>query len=135
MKKTIVLLSCLAAAACASHRDVRPGADGVHRVQIQTDDVDSGSRKAIKEANNYCKEKGKEPGFLGEKSNYTGDMDESDYKTGKRVAKVVETVGGAVWVFGGPTERSIGGLAGIGGFAADQALGNGYTVEMRFRCM
>ena len=62
-------------------------------------------------------------------------MDEADYKTAKRVATVAKTVGGAVWVIGGHTERNLGGLASLGGVAADQAIGKGYTVEMHFRCM
>jgi hypothetical protein len=130
---TVVL--ALAIGACAHHKDVRPGDDGINRVVLQTDDVEGATRKAIKEANHYCKSKGnQEPAFVDENQKYTGDMDEQTYKNAKRMSKVAKTVGGAVWVFGGQTERTLGGIAGIGGVAADEALGKGYTVEMRFRC-
>ncbi len=119
---------------CAHHRDVRPGADGVHRVQIQTDDVESSTRDAISQANHYCKQKNQEAAFIQEEQKYTGDMDEQSYKAAKRATTVAKTVGGAVWVFGGRKESTIGGLAGLGGMVGDAALGKGYTVEMRFKC-
>ncbi len=121
--------------ACAHHRDVRPGADGIHRVLIQTDDVDGATRKCIKEANHYCKTKNLEAAFVGtEDKKYTGDMDERDYKQAKRITDVAKTVGGAIWVFGGRRESTLGGLAGIGAMGADAYLGEPYTVEMRFKC-
>ena len=133
-KLLLALVALMFVFGCAHHRDVRPGADGIHRVVIATDDPDNGTRQAISEANHYCKEKDKEAAFLDEKSAYKGDLDEKDYKNYKRATTVAKTVGGAVWVFGGQTERTLGGLAGIGGAAGDAALGNGYTVEMRFKC-
>jgi len=119
---------------CAHHRDVRPGADGVHRVVIQTDNTETGSQNAIKQAGHYCSSKKKEAAFLNESQDYTGDMNEQDYKNAKRMTKVAKTVGGAVWVFGGKRESDLGGLVGLGGQAGDAALGKGYTVEMRFKC-
>lgn len=119
---------------CATFKDVRPGEGGNHRVSVKTDDPEEGSRDAIRQANNYCKTKSKEAVFMNENSKYTGDMDEKDYRNAKRVTTVAKSVGGAVWVFGGKTERDLGGLAGIGGTAVDQALGKGYTVEMQFKC-
>lgn len=134
MKVLFLVLPLAVLAGCAGHRDVRPGADGIHRVVIQTDDADAGSREAIRQANHYCGEKHKEAAFLKEDSKYTGDLDESTYKNAKRASSVAKTVGGGVYVFGGKTESTIGGLAGLGGAAADNALGKGYTVEMRFKC-
>lgn len=134
MKFLGLLLIVLFVAACAHHRDVRPGADGTHRVVLRTDDVDDATRGAIKQANHYCKEKKQEAAFVNEEKKYDGDMDERDYKQAKRVTQVAKTVGGAVWVFGGKRESAIGGLAGLGGVAGDAALGEPYTVEMRFKC-
>ncbi len=37
-------------------------------------------------------------------------------------------------VFGGQRESNLGGIVGLGGAAADAAIGNGYTVEMKFKC-
>lgn len=130
----VMMLSVLGLAACAHHRDVRPGADGVHRVVVSTDDTEAGQRDAIEQANHYCKEHGKEAAFLKEESKYTGDLEESTYKNAKRASKVAKTVGGTVWAMGGKKESDIGGLAGLGGTAADQALGKGYSIDMRFRC-
>jgi hypothetical protein len=137
MKKTVglVLALSLFTFGCAHHRDVRAGADGIHRVVIQTDDTDAAARDAISQANNFCEERNKQAAFINEDKKYTGDMDESTYKTGKRASKAAQAVGGAVWVFGGKTESDIGGITGLGGAVADSALGKGYTVEMKFKCM
>lgn len=121
--------------ACAHHRDVRPGADGIHRVVITTDDKELGSRSAISQANSYCEQFDKSPAFISESQEYTGSMDESDYQTGKTISKVAKVVGGTTWVMGGRTERNIGGVVGLGGAAADEALGKGYTVTMKFKCL
>lgn len=132
--KMFALLSVLFLSACAHHRDVRPGADGINRVVIQTDDTDAANRDAIAQAQHYCKEKGKEAAFVSEGTKYTGDMDESTYNNAKRVSKVAKTVGGTVWAMGANKESNLGGIAGLGGSAADSALGKGYTVDMRFKC-
>lgn len=135
MKKLLLSSAVLCLAACAHHRDVRPGADGTHRVVIQTDNTEQAQRDAISQANHYCKEKnGSEAAFVSEDAKYTGDMDESTYKNAKRASQVAKTVGGAVWAMGGKKESEVGGIAGIGGVAADQALGKGYTVDMKFKC-
>lgn len=120
--------------ACAHHHDVRPGADGIHRVVLQTDDSDQGARDAIDQANHFCKEQNKYAAFVEEKKTYTGDMEEKNYKNAKRASNVAKTVGGAAWVFGGKKESNIGGIVGLGGAAADTAIGQGYTVDMRFKC-
>ena len=62
-------------------------------------------------------------------------MDEKNYKNAKRATKVAQTVGGAVWAFGGKRESNLGGIVGLGGAAGDAAIGEGYTVEMSFKCM
>ncbi|NCN40778.1 hypothetical protein GW916_05955 [bacterium] len=130
---TIALYNLLTA--CAHHRDVRAGADGVHRVVIQTDDTETASRDAISQANHFCEQRGKSAAFVKEEQKYTGDMDEQSYRNAKRAAKVAKTVGGVVHVHGAEKESSLGGLLGLGGVAGDQALGKGYTVDMRFKCM
>ncbi|RYZ73877.1 MAG: hypothetical protein EOP05_09680 [Proteobacteria bacterium] len=137
--KNITLLALTALtlttlAGCAHHRDVRPGADGVHRVQVQSEDTEAGTRDAISQANNYCEEKKKEAVFIQEDKKYTGDLDEETYKTGKRIATVAKGVGAGVFVFGGNKERKAGTAAGIGGGIGDNVLGKGYTVDMKFKC-
>ena len=133
-KRLFALASLLVLFGCAHHRDVRPGADGIHRVVIQSEDTDQGGKEAIRQAQHYCEEKKMEAAFIDEKKQYTGDMDESTYKTTKRVGKVAQVVGGGVWALGGKNESTIGGIGALGGTAANAAAGEGYTVEMRFKC-
>lgn len=138
MKVRILTTFALVALAtgCAHHRDVRPGADNLHRVVIPTDDTEAANRDAVKQANHYCEEKrgGKSAVIVEENQKYTGSMDESSYKTAKTASKVAQAVGGAGYVFGGKNERTAGGIVGLGGGIADQAIGNGYTVDMKFKC-
>jgi hypothetical protein len=120
--------------ACAHHRDVRPGADGVHRVVVQAED-DEGEQDAISQANHFCKERNQVAAFVDEKKSYTGSsMSEADYRKSKTASKVAQGVGGAAWVLGGKNESALGGIVGTGGSIARGAIGNGYTVEMRFKC-
>lgn len=134
--QSLLLLSFLFLASCAHHRDVRPGADGLNRVVVATEDTDEGSRDAIKQANHFCKEErgGKSAVFVNEEQKYTGSMDESTYKTAKTASKIAQAAGGAAYVFGGKNEQTAGGIVGIGGGIADQALGKGYSVDMKFKC-
>lgn len=121
--------------ACAHHRDVRPGAQGIHRVVVSTDDSDAGSREAIAQANHFCKERGLTPAFVEEAANYKGDMDEKDYKNAKKATTAAKALGGAAYVFGGEKESSLGGIVGLGGAVGDSVLGKGYSVEMKFKCL
>ena len=121
-------------AGCAHHRDVRPGADGVNRVVFKTENKDDGYRDAMSQAEHFCKEKGLVPAVLKEQSQYTGSMDEDSYRASKTAAKVAAAAGGATYALGGKKEKNVGGIVGIGGGIADQALGKGYTFEMTFKC-
>jgi hypothetical protein len=134
-KKLTYLAPILFLAACAHHPDVRPGADGVHRVVITSEEKEGGQREALRQANDFCGERKLAAAVVEEKTNYTGSMSESDYQTGKTVSKVVQGVGAAGVVFGGKNEKNAGGVAAIGGGIAGEALGKGYTTEMRFKCM
>jgi hypothetical protein len=131
----VAMISTLFLISCAHHRDVRPGADGIHRVVISTTDKEAGAREALSQANHFCEESKKSAAIVEEDQKYTGDMDEKDYQTGKKVSKVAQVVGGTTWALGGKNESAIGGIVGLGGAATDAALGNGYTVSMKFKCM
>lgn len=122
-------------ASCAHHKDVRPGADGIHRVVITTDDKEEGAREAISQANHFCEQSQKHAAFIKEDQKYTGDMNEKDYQTGKKISKVAKVVGGTVWGLGAKKESNVGGIVGLGGVATDAALGDGYTVTMNFKCI
>jgi len=132
--KKVIVLAALFLSACAHHKDVRPGDDGIHRVLVRAEDTDEGSRDAIKQANHFCEKRGQYAAFVNEEQKYSGDMDEQNYKNAKRATKVAKTVGGAAWVFGAPKESNLGGIVGLGGAAADEAIGKGYTVDMKFKC-
>ena len=136
MKKMILFVTVmpLMLTSCAHHRDVRAGADGNHRVVIQTDDTAEGNRDALAQADHFCKEQGKYAAIVDEKKNYTGSMDEKSYNQAKTVSKVAQGVGGAAFVFGNKKASNAGGIVSLGGGIADSALGNGYTVEMMFVC-
>jgi hypothetical protein len=137
-KKTIIYsvstLTVLFIFGCAHHKDVRAGADGVHRVVIRSETKEEGERESLSQAKSYCDEKKKEAVIVSENSKYTGDMKEEDYKTMKTASKAAEIVGGTAHVFGGKNESNVGGIVGLGGVVANQVAGNGYTVEMTFKC-
>lgn len=131
----LVSLVSLFVGACAHHRDVRAGADGTHRVVINTDDKDEGAREAIRQANHFCNQRNLAAAFVEEGSTYQGDMDEQNYKNAKKASQVAKVLGGTTYVFGGKKESSVGGVVGLGGAVADTVLGKGYAVEMKFKCM
>lgn len=132
--KVLFLGMVLILASCAHHRDVRPGADGIHRVAVNTDDEAEGSREAIEQANHFCEQRKLSAAFIKEDKKYTGSMNEEDYKKMKMAGKVATTVGSAAYVFGGKNESNVGGLVGLGGIAANSVAGKGYTVQMQFKC-
>lgn len=137
MKKFFALLPAfLMLAACAHHRDVRPGMNNTHRVVIKAEDQGDGADDAIAQANHFCEEKYNKAhaAIIQENNKYVGSMNEQDYKKGKTVAKVASAAGSALWVFGGKNESAVGGVMGVGGGIANGALGQGYTYEMSFRC-
>ncbi len=128
----LVLLVTLVS--CAHHRDVRPAASGVHSVTILGEDKVVPAREALKQANHYCEEAGKRAAIVKESTKFVGSGSEESYNRAKGISKAVKGVGGAAYVFGGKKEQDAGILAGIGGQAADSYLGNGYQVNMTFKC-
>ena len=121
---------------CAHHRDVRPGVDGIHRVSLQASETEDGTREAIDQANHFCEERGKSAAFISEEKKYTGDMNEKDYKNVRRAGKVAQVVGSGVYTFSGHKKTSdVGGLGALGGSAANAVASDGYSVEMKFKCI
>lgn len=136
MKKIIVFSGLsLLLFSCAHHRDVRPGAEGVHYISVQGNDMESGSRDAISQANHFCEQRGKTAAFTQEEKKYTGDMDESNYKMARRLGTAAQVVGSGVGVLGSPRSRPIGGVVGLGGAATNTAIADGYTIDMKFKCI
>lgn len=129
----LITLTSFFVFSCAHHKDVRPGTEGINRVVIHSDG-DDGERNALAQAEHYCKEFGKMPAIVDEKTAYTGKVDEQTYNNGKAVSRVLKTVGGMTHVFGGKAERSAGGVGVLAGVGTDAVLGNGYTTEIKFKC-
>ncbi len=132
--KLIFLISLIMLVSCGHHRDVRPGASGIHRVVVRGEYKESAEQEAIRQSNHYCKEFDKSAAFVSEHTKYSGDVDEQTYKTGKVLTRVIRSAGSGAHIYGGKKERNAGGIGALGGVAGDAGLGNGYTSEMSFRC-
>ncbi len=133
--KTILLASfSLFLVSCGHHRDVRPGANGIHRVVVRAEEKEMGEQQAIRQANHYCEEFQKSAAFTSERTHYSGDVDEQTYKQGKALSRFVKTAGSGAYIYGGKKERNAGGVGTLGGASMDSALGKGYTTDMSFRC-
>lgn len=127
-------------AACAHHRDVRPGADGLHRVTVEAEEQEDASRDALGQSEHYCHSIKKESAVVvNEKSTYIGSIDENTRKTLKRVSTAASLVGGTVathgFVSGDRNAQNIGGATALGGAAGETITGGkNYRFEMTFRC-
>lgn len=120
---------------CAHHRDVRPGADGVHRVLARGAEKEQVEQDAIKQANHFCKERNLSAAFVSEDTKYTGDMDESTRNTIRQASKAVGAVGSGMSVFGGNTEKNAGQVAmGAGAAGHIYTDDNAYSSDMKFKC-
>lgn len=132
--KIVLLGALLLITSCGHHRDVRPGAEGIHTVTVIGEEKASISREALEQSNHYCKEVNKRAGIKTEVVKYIGRGSEEDYKKLKGITKAVQVAGSGAYVFGGEKERNAGGIAGIGATAANAYAGNGYQVTMTFVC-
>ena len=126
----LCLLSLSLMVSCAHHKDVRAGADGIHHVLVRAEHKEGAERKAIKEANHYCKEvqNGKHAVFVFEKTDYTGSMDEETRDIIKNVSTAAMMVGNRV----DPMQTSGIGAAGMAGYM--MTSGNDYAADMKFKC-
>jgi hypothetical protein len=132
MKSLLILLLLIS---CGHHRDVRPGASGIHRVLVHHEDSVVGAQDALKQANHYCDQKDKKAAIVEEKTVYVGDVDEATYKRTKMFTRAMNTAGTNTAVHGAKKEKNYGQIGMLGGMSADSALGKGYKTEMAFRCM
>lgn len=121
--------------ACAHYPDVRPAADGIHKVSFQTEGKDEGFQKGFAQAKDYCDDTQKKRAVtVSEASEYIGSMDEKTYNNLKMASKITGAIGGAGLILGGKNEQKAGGAAAVGGGIADSALGTGYKYTMTFKC-
>jgi hypothetical protein len=135
LMKSLMLFCLIVLAACASHKDVRPGEDGVHRVVVRGYEKSSVERSAIKQANRFCKKSDKYAAFISENTKYTGSMEEKTHNTVKKVSRAATVGGGMMGVMGGAAESSIGeGIFGAGVVGQAFLDDDAYTADMKFKC-
>lgn len=129
LKFSIVLISASYFSSCAHHRDVRPGAEGVHRVMTHDQERSSSERNALKQAEHFCKEQGKYAAIIKEETKYTGSMDEATRDTLRKASTAAIILGGASGTHGDPSPvRTAGQVGGI------MTSGDDYVTDMSFRC-
>jgi hypothetical protein len=134
-RSSIVVLA-LFFGACAHHRDVRPGAQGLHRVIVRAPEKTHAERSAISQAEHFCEEQsGRHPAFVEEKTQYTGSMDEATRDTVRKASRAAMILGGTGTVLGDGPVRTGGGVVGTAGTVGTiMTGGDDYVADMRFRC-
>ncbi len=137
--KLVLLLGTVLLSACAHHRDVRPGVDGVHRVNVRGEEKDAAERSAISQANHYCESTGgKHAAFVNEQTKYTGSMDEGTRATLKKASQAAQVVGTSTSTrrrdaYGRPVSQ-VNPLGTAGVVGSIMTSGQDYSSEMKFKC-
>lgn len=120
---------------CAHHRDVRPGADGINNVIVRAPDRTQAEQSAISQAEDFCDQFQKHPGFLEEKSQYTGTMDEATRDNVRKASHAAILLGGTGSVIGTDDVRTGGNVLGAAGTVGSVMTGGSdYQSVMRFKC-
>lgn len=138
MNKILFLSSLVLLTACAHYPDVRPGADGVHKVVVAHAEKSQAVQSALRQAKSYCEDKKQSAAFLKEKVEYTGSMDESTYHALGKISKAASAVGvvmGASSTTANQAKKS--GVVTTSGVMANEAIAdeNAYTCTMAFKCI
>ena len=156
MNKQIQALALLAltfvVSSCAHHRDVRPGAGGVHKVTVRKPEKAEAEQDAISQAEHYCGTMDKHFVIVSESTKYTGSMDEATRDTLRKASKAAQVVGtGATMArqnrqfqnaqpgthvsvhadVADPAENPIGTVGTVGHIMTN---GDDYLTEMTFKC-
>ena len=111
-----LLISC-----AHKHPDVRPGAEGIHKITINSITKDRGMKSSLEQATNYCKSQKSQLAIIDESSTYQGQIDEDVYKQGQNIKD-------AASVLLGPIVR------GKAKDFTEKALGKPYLIQMTFKC-
>jgi len=134
IKISAALTFVFAFTSCAHHRDVRPGADGLNRVQVRAQNQEQAERSAISQAEHYCEQFSKHPGFVEEKTEYKGSMDEATRNTVHKASTAAMILGGTGATASRGT-RSGGSVLGAAGTVGHiMTGGDDYTADMKFKC-
>ncbi len=134
MKITFILMTLLLVS-CGHHRDVRPGIKGVHRVVVVSPDSQEGKQEAIAQANHYCDQFERHAAFAKESTKYVGSVDEKTYQQARMFSRATKYSSNQAKLRGGKRESNFGMIAGAAGSSVDEALGNGYQIDMIFKCI
>lgn len=119
--------------ACASGAvRVMPGPEGVHKVSVRAVEKHKAEVKAVKAATKYCQERGKEAIFLAEKTDYTGEMDESEREAIRKGSDAAAVVAGAVRATGSHDAAVI--FDAASGVGRSMTSGKDYLAEVNFTC-
>ncbi len=105
---SISIMSCSSPSARESRLDVRPGVDGIHRVVVISKNQVEGSREALNQADQYCKEIKKSAYFFNSKTDEDTSAKNKTSAPTKKAAPAGEEAE--------PTEKQI-------------------TVDMLFKCL
>ncbi len=119
---------------CAHHRDVRPGADGLHKVTTRGPEDSTSARSALSQAQHFCKERQKFAAIKSEETKYTGSMDEDTRKTVKAASKAASMVG---FMADNPNSRrndTADVLSGAGAAGQIMTGQDDYVTTMTFIC-
>lgn len=118
-------------------RNVQPGADGVHRVVLFTDDRENGTVASLRQAKRYCKKDKKDFAVDHKKIEYICEMDEADYIRAKNLAQAAQIAGNMTSMSSDEdsNQETIGDVLAAGGAVADASLGECYKVKLVFQCV
>ncbi|CCQ12812.1 hypothetical protein PALB_37520 [Pseudoalteromonas luteoviolacea B = ATCC 29581] len=135
LKKTFSLLSlCTLLTACAHHDDVRPSANNIHYIAVNSQQKEDGAREAMKQAKHYCDSNKQSMFIINEEISYEGSQPESEFQANVKTADVVSSVGTVLWIFGDGRVDDAGGIAAVAGEAAKDSMGKPYVTKMQFKC-
>jgi hypothetical protein len=132
---TLVALIIFAGACSTAKVRILPG-ETVNKVVSTDYEKDDAEEAAIKEATDYCKQYNKRVAFVnpGNKSQYTGKMDENTRTTVKKASNAAMILSGPVGV--GTRSGAAGGILGSAGIIGHEMVNErDYKAEWDFKCI
>jgi hypothetical protein len=130
----LILIFSLSAFACSTAKvRILPG-ESSNRVVVTDFERDDAEEAASRAASDYCERRGRELMYIGNQTNYTGDMDESTRKIVRNGSKAAMLLGGTGSAFRGHTQgpAELLGTAGTVGYV--MTSNRDYQTSMEFKC-
>jgi hypothetical protein len=116
MKQIQILTIFLILNACAHHENVRPFADGIHKISIESTSQQNASQAALKQAEEFCRDTKQVSRIVEENFRYNGELDEKEYNENLKA-------------------RGIGGDGSVQQYLAQKFAGTPYVCELKFKCV